>query len=569
MQLGESPLQWRPNVLARKLRVRRLVQRGFDVQLATVNPSGELGDATNRVRLLFCELRPGMGSVPWDDSAADHFYQTRRRFRPIERVGVVEVGDSSPFDQVAREHHVGIGYRDDDVVVGVTAPEKAKVDCAVTDIDPCGLREDPVGRIDHHVREIGRDGRFVPGDPRPTCLAGPLQEGRAALMSPDRRRSEHVIPEGVIEVAMRVHDDRDRIVGDHPEVVEDLATLDVGRSRIDDQDLALAQNGTDVLIVELVPPDKYPVADLNPAGHEPMVSSAAGAYPPAMASLVDRATTADGVDLLVRRWKPPGDPWASVLLVHGLGEHSGRYEHVGDQLAAAGLQVAAYDARGNGGSAGRRGHVDRWAQYHDDLAERLREVRAAATGGPVVLYGHSMGGLVVLGYLLSDRPKPDLVVVTAPGLDSTLAGWKKLLAPILGRLIPTLPVSNGIDGRTLSRDPTVAERVRSDPASTKASTARFGAEAISEQARVRRGLRGLSLPILALHGTDDGLVPPASSEPLAELPNVDRRTYPGLRHELHNEPEGPQVLADVVAWLRARATIPEQPNNASGERLER
>jgi alpha-beta hydrolase superfamily lysophospholipase len=274
------------------------------------------------------------------------------------------------------------------------------------------------------------------------------------------------------------------------------------------------------------------------------------------------------LELLLRHW-PATSPWALVLIVHGLGEHSGRYEHVGDQLAAAGLDVHAFDLRGQGGSGGRRGHVDRWSQVHDDLQERLLAVRAAAGGRPVVLYGHSMGGLVVLGYLLTERHAPDLVVVTAPGLDSTLAGWKKTLAPVLGRIVPTLAVPNGIDGRTLSRDPRVAEKVAADPACATASTTRFGAEAMAEQARVRRDYGRLALPTLVLHGLDDGLVPPAASERLATLPNVERRTYPGLRHELHNEPEGPQVIDEVIAWLRERATLESQPNTASGERLAR
>jgi alpha-beta hydrolase superfamily lysophospholipase len=292
-----------------------------------------------------------------------------------------------------------------------------------------------------------------------------------------------------------------------------------------------------------------------------------------MASIVSHERTADGTDLLVRHWAGPGGtavhPWASVLIVHGIAEHSGRYEHVGDQLAAAGIDAWSFDLRGNGGSGGRRGHVDAWSQFHDDLAERLLAVRRAAGDRPVVLYGHSMGGLIVLGYLLTDRPRPDLVVVTAPGLDSTLAGWKKALAPVLGRIAPTLAIPNGIDGSTLSRDPTVGERVAADPGCAKASTARLGAEAIAEQAKVRSGIRALRLPTLVLHGLDDGLVPSRASELLAALPNVERRTYPGLRHELHNEPEGPVIIDEVIGWIRERASITAQPNTASGERLER
>ena len=280
-----------------------------------------------------------------------------------------------------------------------------------------------------------------------------------------------------------------------------------------------------------------------------------------MPSIVSHATAADGTDLLVRHWPPDeveaggawaGEQWASILLVHGLGEQSGRYEHVGDQFASAGLDAWAYDQRGNGGSGGRRGHVESWSQFHDDLAERLAAIRGGAGGRPVVIYGHSMGGLVVAGYLLSDRPKPDLAVLASPGLDSTLAGWKKRLAPIVARVVPTLAVPNGIDRATLSRDPTVGQEAAADPRNATASTTRFGAEALVEQRRVRREAPlGFGIPTLVLHGEDDGLVPVGASEVLADAPGVERRTFPGLRHELHNEPEGAEIIEEVIGWLRA------------------
>ena len=287
-----------------------------------------------------------------------------------------------------------------------------------------------------------------------------------------------------------------------------------------------------------------------------------------MPSVTGRANTTDGLTLLTRHWQAD-DPWAALLIVHGLGEHSGRYEHVGDHFAAAGIDTYAYDHRGNGGSDGPRGDIDRWSRYHDDMAERFAAVRAATGGRPVVVYAHSMGGLIAAGYLLSDRPRPDLTVLSAPGLDSTLARWKVALAPILGRIVPTLSVSNGVRPETLSRDPEVGHRLAADPLNGRASTARFGAEAVREQKRVRAGARDIGGPTLVIHGVDDGLVPVTASAPFEGPPGVERRTYPGLRHEMHNEPEWRGVLDDVIGWIRERATLRGQPNTASGERLER
>jgi alpha-beta hydrolase superfamily lysophospholipase len=275
-----------------------------------------------------------------------------------------------------------------------------------------------------------------------------------------------------------------------------------------------------------------------------------------MPSIEGRATTSDGTVLLTRHW-PAREAWASVLIVHGLGEHSGRYEHVGDRIAAGGIDAHAYDHRGNGGSDGRRGHIERWDQYHDDLEERLAAVRQAAGGHPVALYGHSMGGLIVAGYCLSGRPRPHLVVLGSPGLDADLPSWKKVAARVLGRLAPTMTIPNGIEGAWLSRDPSVAARTVDDPRCTTASTARFGAEALREQARVR-GLAagGLGVPTLVFHGLDDRLVPPRASEVFATAPLTERRTFPGLRHELHNEPEGPEIMETIIGWLREHVRGP-------------
>lgn len=298
-----------------------------------------------------------------------------------------------------------------------------------------------------------------------------------------------------------------------------------------------------------------------------------------MPSIVGRHITADGTEILVRHWPfDPvetggawaGPPWASVLIVHGLAEHSGRYERVGDQFTSAGLDARAYDHRGMGGSGGRRGDIETWSSYHDDLAEQLATVRSTAAGRPVVLFGHSLGGLIAAGYLLGDRPKPDLVVLTAPAFDSTIPGWKRTLARAVGRIAPTFDIRNDIRPETLSRDPSVGARTADDPWCVRTSTARFGVAALAEQERVRReAAAGFGRPTLVLHGEDDGLVPVSASEVLETAPLVDRRTYPGLRHELLNEPEGPAIEDEIIAWIRAGGTLVRQPNTASGERTER
>ena len=283
-----------------------------------------------------------------------------------------------------------------------------------------------------------------------------------------------------------------------------------------------------------------------------------------MPSTTDSATTRDGIRLLTRHWSADA-PRAAVLIVHGLGEHSGRYEHVGDQLAAAGLETFSWDLRGNGASGGERAWLDGWSRFFDDVEDRLAAVRAAVPGRPVILYGHSMGGLIALGYAVSDRPRPDLLVLSAPGLEDDLAAWLHAVAPILARIAPRLRLADGITSAMRSRDPAVQAAVDNDPLMLGKSTTKFGALAFAEQPRVRAVASTLSVPTLVIHGLDDRVVPARASEPLAAIPGVTRRVYPGIRHELHNEPEGPQILGDVIAWIDARLIgLPTAAEAAAG-----
>ena len=286
---------------------------------------------------------------------------------------------------------------------------------------------------------------------------------------------------------------------------------------------------------------------------------ASGASPGgANSSAPSSAPGADGTSLHLRHWTPAGRPWATVLIVHGIAEHSGRYEQTGRLLAEAGLDVHAFDLRGHGLSGGRRVYVRNWDDFLDDLATRLAAVREP--GRPMVLFGHSMGALISLTYACSDRPAPDLLVLSAPPLEARVPGWQRTLAPLLGRVAPTMVLANPIPGEMLSHDPAVATAYFADPLVQPRSTVRLGAELFRAMKRGRTQLGRLHVPTLVIHGGDDTLVPTSGSEPLAAIPGVARRVLTGLRHEPLNEPEGPQVVASIVEWLRAHApavAVPE------------
>ncbi|MGH2512233.1 MAG: lysophospholipase, partial [Candidatus Limnocylindrales bacterium] len=233
----------------------------------------------------------------------------------------------------------------------------------------------------------------------------------------------------------------------------------------------------------------------------------------------------DGALLAVRHWPATGEPVAEVLVIHGLGEHGGRYQRTAGIFAAAGFDTWALDLRGFGASAGRRAFVNRLDTWLDDIADRVAALREL--GRPVVLFGHSMGGLVACRYAETDRLQPDLLVLSAPALTDNLPAWQKVLARIFGRVAPTLTVRNHIEGAVLSRDPTVGRDYLADPLNVHATTARLGAVLLAAQASTLTDLGRLRVPALVIHGGADRLVPTASSEVFAGRPGVERRVFKG------------------------------------------
>ena len=266
-------------------------------------------------------------------------------------------------------------------------------------------------------------------------------------------------------------------------------------------------------------------------------------------SSMEIVTTRSGVTELRRRWHA-SDPWATLLIVHGLAEHSGRYHRAGSQLAAEGIDTYAFDFQGFGASGGRRADIENWSTYLHQVLDNL--VPLFRRRLPVVLLGHSIGGLIVADYALSRYRQPDLVVLNAPALDAVVPAWKRTGAPLLARAVPYLTLANPIDPVELFIDPDVAEDFRRDPLCLTRTTVRLGDIIFERMERVQRSLDVYDAPTLVLHGGADSLVPPQVSEALGKVPSVERRVYPTMRHASINEPKGKELVGDIAAWIRSR-----------------
>lgn len=274
--------------------------------------------------------------------------------------------------------------------------------------------------------------------------------------------------------------------------------------------------------------------------------------------------TADGLRLHAQCWRPPGLTRAAVLLVHGFGEHIGRFGHVAHALARRGYAVYGLDHRSHGRSAGQpRVYVVEPERLADDVGllwARLR--RDQPVDQPAFIYGHSMGAYFALLFALR-RPEGLRGVITSGApltMDRVIGPVFRLLGRVLGRLVPHLPlVPLALDA--ISRDAQVVAAYRQDPL-VHAGRVRAGmaAQVARALAELRDRLPGLDVPLLILHGEADRVVPPAGSLWLhAHAGSRDKtlRLYPGLYHEIHNEPEREQVLEEVLAWLDTHvATTP-------------
>lgn len=248
---------------------------------------------------------------------------------------------------------------------------------------------------------------------------------------------------------------------------------------------------------------------------------------------------------------------AVVVICHGLADHSGRFTHVAQFFAQRGYAVYAYDHRGQGKSGGARGHVDRWTQYYDDLWLVIRTAKGRHSGLKLFIIGHSMGGLIALGYA-ARRPKTvSGVIVSSPCLDlrMKLPPVKKAFGVMASWIAPRLAIDTGIPAEHLSHDPAVVAAYRSDKIRYPKITTKFFVEFDSAMRIVREAAGSFAVPCLFMPGGADQVCSAQATVDFYDNdPHPDKKLvrWEGLYHEIFNEPEKEKVLETAAAWIAER-----------------
>ncbi len=265
-------------------------------------------------------------------------------------------------------------------------------------------------------------------------------------------------------------------------------------------------------------------------------------------------TTNDGLALFARSWGDAQTSRAVVVLVHGLGEHCGRYEHVAQALISESFYVLGFDQRGHGRSPGKRGHIPSYDQPLDDIAVAIEHAQADAPGLPLFLYGHSLGGLEVLHYGLVRRPKLQGVIATSPALMVSTSTLNRLMAGLMKHLAPNMIVANGLDASALSRDPQVGQAYLQDPLVHDKVSVRLGSYMMDMGRYVLDHAAEWSLPLYLAHGTADRICQFEGSAQFAARAGAMVTFHPweGLYHETHNELNKDEVIQAMLDWINAQ-----------------
>jgi alpha-beta hydrolase superfamily lysophospholipase len=261
-----------------------------------------------------------------------------------------------------------------------------------------------------------------------------------------------------------------------------------------------------------------------------------------------------GLQLFWQAWLPDGPPKAVLAIVHGVGEHIGRYGNMVAALVPSGYLLAGFDQRGHGRSEGQRGHINSWDEFREDIHTFLAIARQLAPGLPLFLYGHSQGSLEVLDYILHDPSGLAGAIISGTALEPLDAAPPHLVlvAKLLSGIAPTFSLKDNLDGSSVSRDPQVAKAYNEDPLVFWTRSVRWGTEGLKTIAFIKSHAGEINLPMLFLHGENDPLVSVAGAQHCYEqVRSTDKtiHTYPAGLHEPHNDLCREQVMSDIRTWL--------------------
>jgi alpha-beta hydrolase superfamily lysophospholipase len=263
-------------------------------------------------------------------------------------------------------------------------------------------------------------------------------------------------------------------------------------------------------------------------------------------------TTADGKELFGKQWVPQ-EPMSVVCLVHGLGEHIGRFDHVAKHLNQAGIAVYGIDQRGHGRSPGKRGHA-RCSNLWDDVESLMKHARLLHLDLPLFLYGHSWGGNIVSNFLLRKNSSEIRgAVLSSPWLKLSFepSKFELMIGKWMAKVYPAFTKSNGLEAASLSRDVSVGEAYINDPLVHFRISAGLFADADANGQYALDHAELLNKPVLVMHGTSDQITSHKASETFAQaaLSNATLKLWPDMRHETHNEFGKEEVLEYLTKWL--------------------
>ena len=260
----------------------------------------------------------------------------------------------------------------------------------------------------------------------------------------------------------------------------------------------------------------------------------------------------DQTKLFYQSWHPDSEPRAIVIIVHGLGAHSGIFSHMAEFLSDRQFAVYALDLRGHGRSQGRRGHINNWSEFRQDLNSFIQLVSTKENHLPIYLLGQSLGGTISLDYALHDSKQLQGLILFSPALRVKIAPLKSILGRLFSRLLPRFTMDTDSQPSTIACDLQVATSTTDDSWRHTKATARLATEFWRTAAWIEAHASDLKIPLLILHGGVDQITLPETSLQLfADIVGADkeRYEYPQGHHELQNDLECRNIFVDLLDWL--------------------